>query len=489
MMNRVKAYAYSNAFVRALKSRFLTISQYDSMLKAKNDQEALRSLFETVYGYYSKELIGEALSLKKLDEFILKSFYKDYDRIMNSIKNESIKRIVSKIYSKHELDYLKTIFKGLKNNLKPKEILELIPSFLIEKNKDYSELANSKSLEEFIEKIKNEDLKEIFELALKDYEKTKSIVLTETLIDKHLYLKVWDFVQKLEDIDKKVLESIIGAEIDLANISLIVRAKQFNLPEKSIKNLIIPVRYNLLDKEIEEALKALNNLDSINALIAGYYKKPMLLEYSELARKENDVSIFETGLKRFLAILNLSSFLGYPFHVGIIVAYLNLKMFEGQDIRAILIGKRNGLENERIKKSLIMYGLIWLKSFKYVMLNKNTLKIYEEKGFRMKKAVKVLFILSIALAIISSFALITYAQAEAKPEQKSEIGLALIGASIAIAIPGLGSALGMATTSAAAIGAMAEKPEIFSKTLIYIVFIEAIAIYGLVVAFMILMKV
>lgn len=107
----------------------------------------------------------------------------------------------------------------------------------------------------------------------------------------------------------------------------------------------------------------------------------------------------------------------------------------------------------------------------------------------MKKAIKVLFILSIALAIISSFALITYAQAEAKPEQKSEIGLALIGASIAIAIPGLGSALGMATTSAAAIGAMAEKPEIFSKTLIYIVFIEAIAIYGLVVAFMILMKV
>lgn len=358
MMNRVKAYAYSNAFVRALKSRFLTISQYDSMLKAKNDQEALRSLFETVYGYYSKELIGEALSLKKLDEFILKSFYKDYDRIMNSIKNESIKRIVSKIYSKHELDYLKTIFKGLKNNLKPKEILELIPSFLIEKNKDYSELANSKSLEEFIEKIKNEDLKEIFELALKDYEKTKSIVLTETLIDKHLYLKVWDFVQKLKGIDKKVLESIIGAEIDLANISLIVRAKQFNLPEKSIKNLIIPVRYNLLDKEIEEALKALNNLDSINALIAGYYKKPMLLEYSELARKENDVSIFETGLKRFLVILNLSSFIGYPFHVGIIVAYLNLKMFEGQDIRAILIGKRDGLENERIKKSLIMYGLI-----------------------------------------------------------------------------------------------------------------------------------
>ncbi|MEM2896347.1 MAG: ATP synthase subunit C [Candidatus Bathyarchaeia archaeon] len=105
----------------------------------------------------------------------------------------------------------------------------------------------------------------------------------------------------------------------------------------------------------------------------------------------------------------------------------------------------------------------------------------------MKKAIKILLILSMALAIISSFALVSYAQAE--EGAGADVGLALIGAAIAIGLSGLGSALSMGTASAAAIGAMAEKPEIFSKTLIYIVFIEAIAIYGLVVAFMILMKV
>jgi len=36
---------------------------------------------------------------------------------------------------------------------------------------------------------------------------------------------------------------------------------------------------------------------------------------------------------------------------------------------------------------------------------------------------------------------------------------------------------------------LAEKPEVFSKTLIYIVFIEAIAIYGLVISFMILIRI
>jgi V/A-type H+-transporting ATPase subunit C len=356
MASRVRAYAYSNAFVRALKSRLLTTAQYDSMLKAKNEQEALRSLLETVYSNYIKELIGETLNIKKLDDLIVKSFHDSYNRVINSIKDEFVKEVISKIYSKHKLDYLKTILKGLQSKMSPKEILEYFPDFLIQKEKDYLELINSRSLEEFIKKIKNGELKEFLELMIKEYEKTRNIVLAEILVDKHLYSKIWEFIQGLESIDKKVLESIIGTEIDLMNMDLIVRAKQLNLSESVIKDLILPIKYNL-SEEIERALKASNYLESINAFMAGYYKKH-LLEYGELAKKEKDVSIFEIGLKRFSAISNISSFIGYPFHAGVIVAYLNLKMLEAQDIRAILLGKRDGLESERIKKSLIMYGLI-----------------------------------------------------------------------------------------------------------------------------------
>ena len=49
---------------------------------------------------------------------------------------------------------------------------------------------------------------------------------------------------------------------------------------------------------------------------------------------------------------------------------------------------------------------------------------------------------------------------------------------------GVGAALGMATTSAAALGAITERPELFGKTVLYVVFIEAVAIYGFVIAFM-----
>ena len=72
-------------------------------------------------------------------------------------------------------------------------------------------------------------------------------------------------------------------------------------------------------------------------------------------------------------------------------------------------------------------------------------------------------------------------QAPAVPEK----GLYLIGAGIAAGLAALGAGLGLGTASAAGIAAIAEKPELFGRTLVYIVLIEAIAIYGLAMFFII----
>ena len=68
-----------------------------------------------------------------------------------------------------------------------------------------------------------------------------------------------------------------------------------------------------------------------------------------------------------------------------------------------------------------------------------------------------------------------------------DFGMLGIGAGIAIGIAGLGAGigLGMGVSSVAAAGA--ERPEIIGRFFIYIVFIEAIAIYALIVAIFIVM--
>ncbi|MFX1369512.1 MAG: ATP synthase subunit C [Promethearchaeota archaeon] len=78
-----------------------------------------------------------------------------------------------------------------------------------------------------------------------------------------------------------------------------------------------------------------------------------------------------------------------------------------------------------------------------------------------------------------------------EPLQTTEgMGMAIlgiaIGAGLAIGLAGIGAALGMGTASAAALGAITEKPETFGKSILYVVFIEVVAIYGFVIAFLLI---
>lgn len=61
-------------------------------------------------------------------------------------------------------------------------------------------------------------------------------------------------------------------------------------------------------------------------------------------------------------------------------------------------------------------------------------------------------------------------------------GAALIGAAIAVAGSSLGAAIAVAYTGAAAIAAMSERPELFGRSMVVVGLAEGIAIYGLIIA-------
>ncbi|MHA1989370.1 MAG: ATP synthase subunit C [Candidatus Hodarchaeales archaeon] len=62
-------------------------------------------------------------------------------------------------------------------------------------------------------------------------------------------------------------------------------------------------------------------------------------------------------------------------------------------------------------------------------------------------------------------------------------GFVAVGAGLAIGLAGLGAGIGAGTASAAAIAAITEKPETFGRSIIFVAFIEGIAIFGFVIAF------
>jgi len=61
-----------------------------------------------------------------------------------------------------------------------------------------------------------------------------------------------------------------------------------------------------------------------------------------------------------------------------------------------------------------------------------------------------------------------------------------MAAAIATGVACIGAGIAVAITGAAAIGGITEKPEVFGRALIFVGLAEGIAIYGLIIAFMIL---
>ncbi len=76
-----------------------------------------------------------------------------------------------------------------------------------------------------------------------------------------------------------------------------------------------------------------------------------------------------------------------------------------------------------------------------------------------------------------------------KGEISVGMGLAIIGIGIPTAISTLGAAIAVGPIGAASLAALAEKPEMFGRTLIYLGLAEGIAIYGLVLSILLLGKI
>jgi V/A-type H+-transporting ATPase subunit K len=68
----------------------------------------------------------------------------------------------------------------------------------------------------------------------------------------------------------------------------------------------------------------------------------------------------------------------------------------------------------------------------------------------------------------------------------SGAGMGFIGAALSVGLSGIGSGIGVASSASAALGAISEDGSIFGKSLIFVAMAEGIALYGLIISFMII---
>jgi V/A-type H+-transporting ATPase subunit K len=91
--------------------------------------------------------------------------------------------------------------------------------------------------------------------------------------------------------------------------------------------------------------------------------------------------------------------------------------------------------------------------------------------------------------LVTVFIFTRQAHAAAGPVSEIALAAALIGAALSIGLCCIGTGIAVGSAATAAIGAISENENLMGKALIFVAMAEGIAIYGLLVAFMILGRV
>ncbi len=105
------------------------------------------------------------------------------------------------------------------------------------------------------------------------------------------------------------------------------------------------------------------------------------------------------------------------------------------------------------------------------------------RGLKRLVALNVVLALA-ALGLLAGLLLgaVEPAQAADTAQTSDDTWAAWLGAAIAVAGSAIGAAIAVAYTGAAALAAISEKPEMFGRAMVIVGLAEGIAIYGLVIA-------
>ncbi len=353
-MGSVAKYAYINAKVRGMMGRLLTKEAIDSLIGAESFQTMVRLLEQSPYGPRLAELPFEEINSRSLDRVFSEDFIEAFNAVYRSSPNK-VRTFLDNVRMKFEARTLKTLIRVKAANLPLEEAMRyVIPVGTL--TMDLCEgLLRKKDLKEMIDAIPIKIFKEAIKERWRYYEENENIFPLEVAIDKTAFEEIWRYIEdNMKGVDKQAAERVVGTEIDTINIKVILRGKSLDLNPSTIQDFLLRAKYKLKKEAVERGLYARNITEAAEALTVYPYETVMhraLRMYEE----EKSLTAFEVELDKLIYDVSRKVGLGYPFQIGTILCYLNLKWFEIKNLKTIVVGKEEKVIPLHIRKYLV-YG-------------------------------------------------------------------------------------------------------------------------------------
>ncbi len=355
MKSPIRTYGFINAKLRARISKLLDDEKLQQMVQARSLTETLGLLrgtsYETIDEVYRKT--GD-LKLGELEFFKIEvSIYEEITRYAEGV----LLRVVRALLLRYEIDILKNAIRlFFDKNLRHRSI-EAARYYVYRKKilHDISidEIIGANRVEGIAEALKKSPYRAIVEENWENVEKTGSLFALEIAFDRFYYQNLLNETARLSQTDRRVVERLIGVEIDLQNIYWITRyIGYYNVSSDRLHTLIVPGGHNLSAGTVEDALHAENVTHFLQGILKSNYPDISMLLSSDTRDSTSRLLLIERLLEQIMIHEVKKTLAGFPFTIGIILSYYILKRNEIRKMQTILNAKQYELSPDRIKGAL-----------------------------------------------------------------------------------------------------------------------------------------
>ncbi|MEE9594630.1 MAG: V-type ATPase subunit [Candidatus Hydrothermarchaeales archaeon] len=343
----IAQYAFVNARIGAMRSYLLEPTQIRSMVESPSLEDAL-SFLKTSYGGELAKLTSP--SLRDVEDALVMSLVHDYEKLTKSVVGLS-RTFLERYAKKLEIISLKTLIIMKLSKTKVEHYPFVLYRTITKETVD--KLLQMETIEEMVEMLKLTEYYEVLKKAMASHKEDNNPYPFLVALDTYIFGRLGEIMGKMKGKDKEMVRRLIGVEIDYKNFMTALRL--MGTDEALAWESLIPYRYALKD----EHLRNLINLRSISELptqlVDTKYREIVTQGVREF-ESTGSLHGLEREFQKYMFKQYRYVFYGDRFHIGLPIAYLNLKENEIRNVVAILKGKESGLPVEKIEETVLISG-------------------------------------------------------------------------------------------------------------------------------------
>ncbi len=357
----MKAFKYKEIMPRVAVEKLKLIEPDELVSLIGKDIESLSYFLAT--SPYRNEILKIPVDKKNDPIFIEAALNENYAKTFKKLTKFSqgeIRHLLLAISKKFEAANIKTLLRAVQCKMDPDEAaMHIIPLGTFDRDRCRALLTGAKTIEDVINSLPDLEYASIIKKTLGGHSYSLDLLPLEIALDKAVYESILESVEKLNGLDKDMARSILGVEIDSANIKVILRGKSMGLNQSQLKDYLMPPSL-ISESVIEEMIRAPDLKSTIERFSRAIVsvENPFYRNIFDQILKDGSESLvnLEVFLDRAplkMSLLLLKKYSHY-YNIGFILAFLNLKWLEIRNLRCLTIGLQRKIPPNQIKKFITL---------------------------------------------------------------------------------------------------------------------------------------